>query len=203
MSQGSLYIISAPSGAGKTSLIQALLQQSDTIEVAVSHTTRTQRAGEVDGKDYHFISVAEFEAMIQQQQFLEYAKVFDNYYGTATANIAELLQTHDVILEIDWQGARQIRQQWQECLSVFILPPSKQTLLQRLQSRGQDSPDVIQRRMQQAKDEMSHYHEFDYIVVNQDFELALAELHSIFQAQGLRLAKQQIRHKTLLSALLQ
>ncbi len=203
MSKGTLYIISAPSGAGKTSLIKQLLATQDNIFVSVSHTTRVKRDGEVDGKDYHFVPQDAFLSMADSSAFLEFAKVFDNYYGTSQQHVEEqLLKGHDVILEIDWQGARQVRKQFQDSLSIFIIPPSTRALKERLNNRGQDNEDVINRRMQEAVNEMSHYAEFDYIIVNDDFDTALEQLASIFKANGLRQLQQEQKLETLLIDLL-
>jgi guanylate kinase len=189
---GKLYIISAPSGAGKTSLIKQLRPQLPNLVVSVSHTTRSPRIGESEAQDYFFVSIPTFEKMISEQAFLEYALVFGNYYGTAIATIDQKLQQGiDVILEIDWQGARQIKQLKPDCLSIFILPPSIDILEQRLRQRGQDNEQIIQRRMSESLTELSHYFEYDYLIVNADFSQALAELKSIFMAQRL-LTKRQV-----------
>ena len=200
---GTLYIYSAPSGAGKTSLVKALLDQTADIEVSVSHTTRASRPGEESGRDYHFVEIPKFEAMVTDSAFLEHAKVFDNYYGTAKASVDDPLQQgQDVILEIDWQGAEQIRRLYPEAVSVFILPPSKTALRERLQGRGQDSGEIIERRMRDAVNEMSHYAEFDYLIINDDFDLALQELRSIVIAQRMRLTRQSDQQQSLLQDLL-
>ena len=200
---GTLYVIAAPSGAGKTSLVKALLEQTDGIGVSVSHTTRAMRPGEVDGKDYHFIDKARFEQMVAEGAFLEHAQVFDNYYGTATANLQQQLASgEDVILEIDWQGAAQVREKIPECVKIFILPPSRATLEQRLTSRGQDSDEIIARRMRDAVNEMSHYPEFDYLVINDDFATALADLQAIVRGRRLRYPAQAQRQASLLAELL-
>jgi guanylate kinase len=181
---GTLYVISAPSGAGKTSLVKALLEQTENIGVSVSHTTRAKREGEQDGVDYNFIDKDLFVAMVEKGAFLEHAQVFDNYYGTAVENIeAKLKQGEDVILEIDWQGAAQVRKQLPYAVNIFILPPSQQALEERLRGRGQDSDEIIARRMRDAKSETSHYSEYDYLVVNDEFEKALTELKSIVLAR--------------------
>ena len=201
--QGTLYVFAAPSGAGKTSLVKALLDASDGIEVSVSHTTRAPRPGEVDGVNYHFTDVAVFNVMVNEGSFLEHAQVFDNFYGTARANIEERLATGvDVILEIDWQGARQVRQQFPDSLGVFILPPSRQALEDRLRGRGQDGDEVIARRMEDAESEMSHYAEFDFLVINDDFDTALAELKAIITANRLRSPLQASRYGEMLNELL-
>lgn len=203
MSTGTLYIISAPSGAGKTSLVKALLERDSGICVSVSHTTRAPRQGETDGKDYHFTDLATFNAMIAEHAFLEYAEVFNNKYGTSKRWVEETLQQGmDVILEIDWQGAQQIRKLMPGAISIFILPPSREALHQRLTNRGQDSEDIIAQRMQEAINEMSHYQEFDFLVVNDVFEQALNELHAIFLAHRQHCLSQQIRHRRLIQELL-
>ncbi len=205
MAQGTLYIVSAPSGAGKSSLIQALLKTQplyDT-QVSVSHTTRNRRPGEHNGEHYYFVSPAEFEKMIQENAFLEYAQVFDHYYGTSRKAIEQVLSTGvDVFLDIDWQGAQQIRQKMPQARSVFVLPPSKEELYRRLRGRGQDSEAVISKRMAQAVAEMSHYAEYDYLIVNDDFDLALSDLKTIIRAERLRMGRQKARHDALISKLL-
>ncbi|AQU84431.1 MAG: guanylate kinase [Halomonas sp.] len=203
MSQGTLFIVSAPSGAGKTSLVRELIESLDGIQVSVSHTTRGKREGEVDGVNYHFISVADFQAMIEQGGFFEYAKVFDNYYGTSRHAVQTLLDAgQDVILEIDWQGAQQVRQQMPSAVSIFILPPSRSELERRLASRGTDEHAVIARRMRDAVSEMSHYDEYDYLVINDDFTTALQELQSLVISRRLTRGVMQERHAPLLDALL-
>ncbi|MGM3159510.1 guanylate kinase [Dickeya undicola] len=205
MAQGTLYIVSAPSGAGKSSLIQALLKTQplyDT-QVSISHTTRAIRPGEVHGEHYFFVPVDEFKRMIGEDDFLEYAEVFGNYYGTSRAAIEQVLSTGvDVFLDIDWQGARQIRERMPQARSIFILPPSQEELERRLRGRGQDSEEVIARRMKQAVAEMSHYAEYDYLIVNDDFDLALLDLKTIIRAERLRLSRQKVRHDALITKLL-
>jgi guanylate kinase len=202
-STGTLYVFSAPSGAGKTTLVKALLEQTGDIGVSVSHTTRAPRTGESNGKDYNFVSQAEFKALIEQNAFLEHAQVFDNFYGTSQIWVEQELDAgRDVILEIDWQGANQIRQQMPDMISVFILPPSREELLKRLTGRGTDAQDVIDRRMHDAVSEMSHYGEFDYIIINDDFDLALQELRSIVLARRQRTAVQSKIQQELLQNLL-
>ena len=200
---GQLYIFSAPSGAGKTSLVEALLKSTEGIGVSVSHTTRAMRPGEEDGVHYHFIPTDEFEKMVAAGSFLESARVFDNYYGTSQKVLEErLTKGEDVILEIDWQGAQQVRQLMPYAISVFILPPSRRALEQRLSARGQDSAEVIARRMQDAASDMAHYTEFDFIVINDDFELAEQQLRSIILAQRQRLDVVEKSAKSVLHALL-
>lgn len=203
MSKGTLYIISAPSGAGKTSLVRELVSGNEHIVVSVSHTTRAMRPGEQDGVDYHFVAKDAFLEMVDSSAFLEHARVFDNYYGTSQQHVEQqLLSGHDVILEIDWQGARQVRKLFPEAVSVFILPPSLSALKQRLNNRGQDSDETIERRMNDAVNEMSHYAEFDYLLVNDDFDVALQQLRCIFSANRLRQLHQQSSLETLLIDLL-
>jgi len=200
---GNLYIIAAPSGAGKTSLVNALIARDHKVSVSVSHTTRAIRSGETNGKNYHFIDKETFTTMIKEKAFIEYAEVFGNYYGTAQQSIEEKIHKgQDVILEIDWQGARQIKSLYQEAIGIFILPPSKETLLMRLKGRGQDSQEIIEKRMQQAVSEMSHYDEFEYIIINKDFEIALEELMAIFKTNRLKNKQQIMRHATLIEQLL-
>jgi guanylate kinase len=200
---GSLFIVAAPSGAGKTSLVNALLTQHQNIKLSVSHTTRAAREGEVDGRDYFFVNQEKFAQMRDDSAFLESATVFDNSYGTSSdAVMSELKQGVDVILEIDWQGAEQVRKNHPDCTGIFILPPSKATLEQRLRGRGQDDDETIARRMRDAENEMSHYVEFDYLIINDDFELALAELKAIITARGKSLAVQKQAQANLLMELL-
>lgn len=203
MSQGTLFIVSAPSGAGKTSLVRELIESLDGIQVSVSHTTRAKRDGEVDGVNYHFTDAATFEAMIERGEFFEYAKVFDNYYGTSRQAAQTVLEAgQDVILEIDWQGARQVREQMPEAVSIFILPPSRSELERRLASRGTDEHAIIARRMRDAISEMSHYDEYDYLVVNDDFTTALRELQSLVISRRLTRPIMSERHAPLLATLL-
>lgn len=200
---GTLYIVSAPSGAGKSSLVNALIKRLPFVYLSISHTTRGTRPGETDGEHYHFVSTDEFLDMVGRGEFLEHAQVFDNYYGTSQVWVqSQLDQGHDVILEIDWQGAQQIRRQMPETQGIFIMPPSRDALQERLEKRAQDSAEIIARRMRDATSEMSHYHEYDYVVVNDDFYKALDELCSIFIANRLTLNKQQQRHGPLFEHLL-
>ncbi len=204
MLTGTLYIISAPSGAGKTSLIAALLERMSDVRVSVSHTTRASRPGEEDGVNYHFIEKDIFEDLVAKKAFLEHAKVFDNYYGTHRGTVQSSLNTgEDVILEIDWQGAQQVRSAFPEAVSVFILPPSREALRDRLTARGQDSEEIIDRRMRDAISEMSHYNEYQYLIFNDDFERALDELEALFVALRLRFDLQKKRCAGQLSGLLE
>lgn len=200
---GFLYIISAPSGAGKTSLVKALLERAQQIRVSVSHTTRPARPGEEDGVAYNFVEPSEFDRLIEEGQFLEYAEVFTNKYGTSKGWVeAQLAQGIDVILEIDWQGAEIVREKMPDARSIFILPPSREELLRRLTGRGTDSDEVIAGRMAQAESEMSHYGDFDYLVINDHFETALDQLAAIFAANRLEMAVQQQAQQSLLAELL-
>ncbi len=200
---GSLYTVSAPSGAGKTSLVKALVEHCPNIGVSVSHTTREVRPGERDGVSYHFVTDTVFLDMLSRGEFLEHAQVFSHYYGTSQPWVEQqLADGQDVILEIDWQGAAQIKRQRPDAVSVFILPPSRQALLERLTQRGRDQDDIIQQRMNQAVDEISHYPEADFIVVNDDFDTALQQLVHLVEAQRLRASAQVIRHQQLLTELL-
>ncbi len=201
--KGTLFIVSAPSGAGKTSLVKALVARLDHIRLSVSYTTRPPRPGERDGEDYHFVDEATFQQMVREGAFLEYARVFDHHYGTSRAWLEEQLHAGtDVILEIDWQGARQVRDALPGAVGIFILPPSRETLYQRLRQRGQDDDAVIQRRMRDAVAEMRHYREYDYLVINDRFEQALDELTHIVLAARLRTPIQARRHAALIEALL-
>ncbi|OZG74246.1 guanylate kinase [Hahella sp. CCB-MM4] len=203
MAKGRLFIISAPSGAGKTSLVAALLKQDDQLKVSVSHTTRPMRPGEENGVNYFFVSREEFLEGVEKQGFLEHAEVFGNFYGTSQQWVDQAIeQGIDVILEIDWQGAQQVRRLRPEARSIFILPPSLEALKQRLEGRGQDAADVIARRLQEAAEEISHYGEFNYLVVNDDFDQALKDLQSIFCAERLTLEAQSVRHAAQLSKML-
>jgi guanylate kinase len=202
---GNLFILSAPSGAGKSSLINALLEQKSNrpMQVSVSHTTRDPRPGEEEGKHYHFVSVNTFKKQIKKNAFYEYAEVFDNYYGTSEAAIdAQLTQGIDVFLDIDWQGAQQVRMKKPSVTTIFISPPSKQALENRLRGRGQDSEEVITSRMAKAQCECSHFQEFDYIIINDDFKQALADLTTIVNNQRLKRSQQVAQHKVLLDELI-
>jgi guanylate kinase len=199
---GQLFVISAPSGAGKTSLVKALLAARAELVVSVSHTTRAARTHEVAGRDYNFVSIAEFERLVAAGAFLEHARVFDNYYGTGREQVsAQLAAGRSVLLEIDWQGARQVRASVPECVSIFILPPSRVVLEQRLRERGTDSAAVIARRLADAAADMSHCLEFDYAVVNDGFERAVAELLRIIDGHGEALRAKRPEIKELLGSL--
>ena len=200
---GTLYIISAPSGAGKTSLVREVLTTVPGVALSVSHTTRPMRPGEQDGVHYHFVTVAKFQEMIAAGAFLEYAQVFDNYYGTSKAGIdAQLRSGQDVILEIDWQGAQQVRQLFPGVVAIFILPPSQEVLENRLRARGQDSEAVIARRLREVRTEISHCNEYDYLLVNEDFGQAVADLQSIMRARKLHREIQEEALRPLLDSLL-
>lgn len=208
---GNLYIVSAPSGAGKSSIIKAVLARSQekagenaaTSQVSISHTTRAPRPGEVDGVHYHFVDIPTFEQMVQDKAFYEYAEVFGNYYGTSKASVSDQLRLGlDVFLDIDWQGARQVKRLNPQAIGIFILPPSKKELRNRLNNRAQDSAEAINYRMTQAVNEMSHYNEFDYVVINDDFEQAVQDVEGIVLATRASITNQQIRHQGLLKQLL-
>ena len=195
MVRGSLFIITAASGTGKTSLVKQLIATTNDLAVSISHSTRKPRPGEMDGQQYHFVSREIFADMIKQGEFLEHAEVFENYYGTAQSTVEFMLSNGlDVILEIDWQGALQVQKLRPDATTIFILPPDRQSLRQRLSNRGQDSQEVIERRLAGSVNEMSQYVNFDYVVINDNFDVALAELKSIIIANRLTLAKQQERH---------
>jgi len=200
--RGRLFVISAPSGAGKTSLVKALLRRNPALRLSISHTTRRQRPTEEPGREYYFVSVAEFRALAERGAFLESAQVFDNYYGTGRETVERLLAAgSDVILEIDWQGARQVRAAMPECSSVFILPPSRAALEERLRNRQTDSAEVIARRLRDAAGDMSHAGEFDYVVVNEDFDRAVADLERIVAGRGEDLAASRAGLAPLIQAL--
>ena len=203
MNTACLFTISAPSGAGKTSLVKALLEKrADAVAVCVSHSTRAIRPGEVDGKAYHFVALEQFNSMADNDEFLEHAQVFDNCYGTARASVEALLASgKHVILEIDWQGARQVKAKIPETVSIFILPPSREELEQRLRLRGTDDERTISRRMRDADREMSHYHDAEYLVINDAFEQALFDLDSIIHTQGLTLARQKLKNQSLVDSI--
>lgn len=201
-SQAQLFIVSAPSGAGKTSLVQRTIKELDNIGVSVSHTTRDKRPGETDTEHYFFTDRDNFEKMIEADQFLEYAEVFGNYYGTSLSAVQQSLsQGTDVILEIDWQGAAQVRQKIDDVVSIFILPPSRAALIERLQGRGQDSDEVIERRTEDAVAEMQQFHRADYLIINDDFEQALMELKAVILAFRVAKSRQASRHAGLITSL--
>ena len=204
ISSGELYIVAAPSGAGKTSLVRALLKDHPDVGVSVSHTTRQRRPDETDGMNYHFVTEAAFQDMISAGEFLEHALVFGHHYGTSLAEVERIRQAgQHVVLEIDWQGGQQVRASHQ-CKSIFILPPSMHVLRERLTSRAQDNADTIARRMAEAVNEISHYHEFDYLVINDNFDLALAQLTEVIEGRGdeFSMQQQQGRHQELISSLI-
>ena len=203
MSTACLFTISAPSGAGKTSLVKALLEKrGSSVAVSVSHSTRPRRSGEVDGAAYHFVSLAEFEEMVADGKFLENARVFDNCYGTAQTSVESLLASgKHVILEIDWQGARQVKQKMPETVAIYILPPSRAVLEQRLTDRATDDQNTINRRMQDADREMSHYNDAEYLVINEDFNQALYDLECIIHSQGMTLERQKSKNKALIDSI--
>lgn len=207
MSQvGTLYIISAPSGAGKSSLIKALLaeKRDNSAQVSISHTTRSPRPGETDGEHYHFVDKAEFEKLIEENTFFEWAEVFGNYYGTSRVTIEESLSKGiDIMLDIDWQGARQVRKVMPNAKGIFILPPSREELEARLNKRGQDSAEVIVKRMEKARSEISHYNEYDYLIVNDDFDTAAREFSAIVSALRNKQDKQAIKHRKTIKELLE
>ena len=206
----SLYIISAPSGCGKTSLVEELIKRNDSLCVSVSHTTRNPRLEEINGISYYFISLNKFNKMINNDAFVEYAKVFDNYYGTSIESIkSQLKKGQSVILEIDWQGANQVKKKFPNAVSIFILPPSKEDLKKRLQQRAQDDQPTINKRMANAKNEMLHFKNYDYLVINEDFDIALSDLEIIicrpdktFERSRLSNSKQSIKYKKLLNKLI-
>ena len=200
---GKLFVVSAPSGAGKTSLVQALVAQRPHLVVSVSHTTRRPRANELEGREYFFVSPEEFQRLVRAGAFLEHAQVFDNFYGTGAAQVrAHLMAGRDVLLEIDWQGARQVRHAMPECVTIFILPPSRSSLEERLHARRTDSPETIARRLREAVDDMAHYAEFDYVIVNDRFEQALSELGSVLEGHGEALRANRPQLAPLLQRLL-
>ena len=205
-----LFIVAAPSGCGKTSLVESLINRTKNLRVSISHTTRKPRADEVNGTNYHFVSVSEFQKMVNEHAFIEHAEVFENLYGTSKKLINDNLNNNiDVILEIDWQGARQVKQNLPSAISIFILPPSKEALELRLKNRAQDDELIIKKRMLDAENQMSHYSEFDYLVINDNFNTALADLESIIASSNnlsklahLSLEEQSIKHKKLLKKLI-
>ena len=199
MSNGNLFVVVAPSGAGKTTLVDELLKRETNIKLSISYTTRAPRKGEQDGREYHFVARATFESMIEGGEFLEHANVYGNYYGTSRKWIErELAGDHDVLLEIDWQGARQVRTLFPHMVGIFVLPPSIAELRRRLEARGKDAADAIERRMASARNEVSHVLEFEYIIVNERFETALDDLVGIVRAARVSRAQQAVRLEKLL-----
>lgn len=203
MVKGSLFIITAASGTGKTSLVKQLIATTNDLAVSISHSTRSPRPGEIDGQHYHFVSREKFGEMIKNAEFLEHAEVFDNFYGTAQSSVEYMLNNGlDVILEIDWQGALQVQKIRPDAIMIFILPPDRQSLRQRLSNRGQDSEEVIEKRLAGSINEMQQYLHFDYVVINDNFDVALAEIKAIIIANRLTLKKQQQRHENRILQLL-
>ncbi len=203
MKRGNLFVIAAPSGAGKTSLVKALLARKPDLHVSISHTTRKRRPTEEHGREYYFVPVADFQRLVDREEFLEHARVFDNFYGTARQPVEQqLADGYNVVLEIDWQGAQQVRRAMPDCRSVFILPPSRGALEERLRNRATDSEEVIARRLRDAVTDMSHWKEFDYVVVNDDFERAVTDLVRIVEGHGEDLRGDRPELRPLLAALL-
>ena len=200
---GNLYVVAAPSGAGKTTLVRLLLEQASGVQLSISFTTRAPRPGEQDGREYHFVDTATFRGMIERGEFLEWAEVHGNFYGTSKKWIADRLQAGaDVLLEIDWQGAQQVRQLFPAAIGIFILPPSMEELERRLTGRGTDAPDVIARRLAAAQAEMRHVGEFDYVIINNQLDEALGDLRAVVRASGLRYEAQRVRHAGLIGKLI-
>ena len=195
---GSLYVVAAPSGAGKTTLVRLLLERTSDVHLSISYTTRAPRPGEQDGREYHFVAVDRFKSMISADEFLEWAEVHGNYYGTSKTWIAaQLAAGRDVLLEIDWQGAQQVRRIFPQAVGIFVLPPSMEELTRRLTGRGTDSDEVVGRRLAAAQAEMSHVGEFDYVIINDRLEQALDDLDTVVKAARLRMANQRARHAGL------
>jgi len=200
---GKLYVVAAPSGAGKTTLVRLLLESEPGVHLSISYTTRGPRPGEADGREYHFVDVATFRAMMARGDFLEWAEVHGNFYGTSKVWIADHLAAgHDVLLEIDWQGAQQVRAVFPQAIGVFILPPSMEELTRRLTGRGTDSAEVVERRLAAAQAEMRHVGEFDYVIINDGLEQALDDLRAVVRASRLDLAGQRARHAALFARLI-
>lgn len=200
---GRLYVIAAPSGAGKTSLVKALMEREPRLRFSVSYTTRKPRANEIDGRDYHFITAARFEEMVERGEFLEHARVYDHLYGTGLQAVRDSLAAGGlVLLEIDWQGARQVRERLPDARTIFILPPTRRTLEERLHARSTDSDEVIQRRLQDARRDIGHWNEFDFVVINDQFDRAVEDLHAIVRERGDPLAAARPDVKRLAQELL-
>lgn len=200
---GCLFVVSGPSGSGKTSLVRALVRGMNDMVVSISYTTRPMRPGETDGVDYHFVDQKSFEKLIAEDALLEHARVFDHYYGTGRPRVQEHLDSgFDVLLPIDWQGYQRIQAQDQPCIGVFILPPSRQVLKSRLSNRAQDGPEIIARRMAEAQSEMTHYTEYPYLIINDDFATSLNDLQTIVRAERLRSIRQREKYQDLLAGLL-
>jgi guanylate kinase len=202
MAKGNLFVVTAPSGAGKTTLVAALLAADANVQLSISYTTRQPRVGEVNGKDYHFVDRAEFERMINAGELLEFAEVYGNYYGTSQVWINEVIKNgRDILLEIDWQGAQQVRRLFPDAIGLFVLPPSLETLENRLRNRGKDSEEVIAKRMAVSRTECSHVDEFDFVIVNEHIDDAVRDIVSVVRAQRLTLARQSTRHTALIASL--
>lgn len=200
---GNLFIVAAPSGAGKTSLVSALVQKLQNVVISISHTTRPMRPAEKNAVNYYFVSEPEFESLLKKNDFIEYAKVYDYYYGTSKQQLNKYLaQGTDVILEIDWQGARQIKELYQDVVSIYIVPPSMSILEERLKQRGQDNAEVIYKRLKEAQNDISHFNEFDYFVVNDNFATTLEQLQSIFNSRRLLTIYQKQKYHELIDQLL-
>jgi len=200
---GNLFVVAAPSGAGKTTLVRLLLEQESSVHLSISYTTRAPRPGEENGREYHFVDNVEFQAMIARHEFLEWAEVHGNFYGTSQKWIADQLAAgHDVLLEIDWQGAQQVRKLFPQAIGIFILPPSMEELTRRLTGRGTDSADVIARRLAAAQAEMRHVGEFDYVIINDQLAQALEELRAVVRASRLSFGVQRVRHAALFERLI-
>ena len=203
LTAGNLIVISAPSGAGKTSLVHDLLTRDAQISVSVSHTTRAKRPSEIDGEDYFFVEREQFQRMVTNDEFLEHAEVFGNFYGTSTAQVEDILNLgRDLVLEIDWQGARKIRENFPQAISIFVLPPSEMALRERLIERGDDDPEVIERRMRAAMNEMSHFREYDYLLINDVFDEAATQLWTIVRAGRLTTRIQRLSQAAMLEKLI-
>ncbi|SMC28559.1 guanylate kinase [Andreprevotia lacus DSM 23236] len=202
MAKGNVFVVTAPSGAGKTTLVAALLAADQNVQLSISFTTRAPRAGEVNGKDYHFVERAQFESMINAGELLEHAEVYGNYYGTSQTWINQVIENgRDILLEIDWQGAQQVRRLFPDSIGLFVLPPSVDVLETRLRNRGKDSEEIIARRMAAAREEISHVDEFDYVIVNEHIDEAVRDIVSIVRAERLKLPRQSARHVDLIASL--